>query len=280
MGELHTRGRSLLYKIDSGNSLFTPFGIHQSPADTVRVGPQGYPTVSVGQRCFVLSSASLSRDLCMSVSFLHLVVCPRSVCGTDSVTWAVGCFPLLGGSVLGFLGASTWPGKGFRAIGRALCVMLAKMFSCSGMSFRLSDGARLGFTMLLLLVCQLSGVDAVDCVHCHGNLVGCHGSDDCPSQKVINNIASMASGAIATGAVIVTALLPLKVLKVFTRTVLDTLQSIHAMSGQKGIFDVSGKSEKEVFEAAIAHKVSSDQALLYFQTKLMAVNPADEARFR
>ena len=135
----------------------------------------------------MLSSASLSRDLCMSVSFLHLVVCPRSVCGTDSVTWAVGCFPLLGGSVLGFLGASTWPGKGFRAIGRALCVMLAKMFSCSGMSFRLSDGARLGFTMLLLLVCQLNGVDAVDCVHCHGNLVGCHGSDDCPSQKVINN---------------------------------------------------------------------------------------------
>ena len=214
----------------------------------------------------------------MSVSFLHLVVCPRGFCGTDSVTWAVGCFPLLGGSVLGFLGASTWPGKGFRAIGRALCVMLAKMFSCSGMSFRLSDGARLGFTMLLLLVCQLNGVDAVDCMHCHGNLVGCHGSDDCPSQKVINNnIASMASGAIATGAVIVTALLPLKVLKVFTRTVLDTLQNIHAMSGQKGIFDVSGKSEKEVFEAAIAHKVSSDQALLFFQSKLMAVNPASES---
>ena len=95
----------------------------------VRVGPQGYLTVSVGQRCSVLSSASLSRDLCMSVSFLHLVVCPRSVCGTDSVTWAVGCFPLLGGSVLGFLGASTWTGQGFRAIGRALCAMLANMFS-------------------------------------------------------------------------------------------------------------------------------------------------------
>ena len=97
--------------------------------DSVRVGPQGYPTVSVGQRCFVLSSASLSRDLCMSVSFLHLVVCPRGFCGTDSVTWAVGCFPLLGGSVLGFLGASTWTGQGFRAIGRALCAMLANMFS-------------------------------------------------------------------------------------------------------------------------------------------------------
>ena len=63
--------------LPKGAPLVGPQFLHQSPADTVRVGPQGYPTVSVGQRCFVLSSASLSRDLCMSVSFLHLVVPAR-----------------------------------------------------------------------------------------------------------------------------------------------------------------------------------------------------------
>ena len=123
---------------------------------------------------------------------------------------------------------------------------------------------------LVVLIVAIRPVGAVDCVHCHGNVPGCTGSTTCPLMTgVRDNAAALA--ATATSLVVVSKLLPTKILRALPRTVLDTIKAM--VQATPGAFDFSGKEVAEVFDAVVHGSVSSggtvSQRLFRLLQKLM-----------
>ena len=78
---------------------------------------------------------------------------------------------------------------------------------------------------LLVLLAQVPGVGSV-CVHCHGNVPGCTGTASCP---LMTGVKDNAAALVATtgSLVIVSKLLPMRVLRALPRAVLDTINLRH-----------------------------------------------------
>ena len=105
------------------------------------------------------------------------------------------------------------------------------------------------FVMFLLVLMQgINLVDCVRCLHCKDNIMPDHAPADCPLVVVV--AANVAAVAAATGtAVSVSKLLPIKIMRLFPKTVLDAIKALH--NKPSGTFDYSGKSISEVFDAAM-----------------------------
>ena len=82
----------------------------------------------------------------------------------------------------------------------------------------------------------------------------------------------IASVATATSLVVVSKLLPSKILRALSRTVLDTIKAM--VKATPGSFDFSGKDVAEVFDAVVHGSVSSDEATVWLQRELMAATNA------
>jgi hypothetical protein len=127
--------------------------------------------------------------------------------------------------------------------------------------------------MLLLGLMFIVSVEAV-CPKCHGWIPGCTSADgsDCPGSKDVTANATALTGA---AAIVVSRLLPLKFLRAFPRTVLETLKAVYTSPAGNGqTFDFAGKSVKEVFQALMAGHVTSEEALVNLQGRMLDQDPA------
>ena len=127
-----------------------------------------------------------------------------------------------------------------------------------------------GLVVLLLIVVALPCVDAVACVHCNGFLPECQGSDKCPMHTgVANNAAAMASATAA--AITLVGLLPSRVLRALPRAAIDAIKAVvKVQAARDAQFDFEAAGLKEIFDATIQGRVSTTDALVALQHKLMA----------
>ena len=104
--------------------------------------------------------------------------------------------------------------------------------------------------VFLLLLSDNRMVAAV-CRHCHGGIPGCpgrHDNDDCTAYTgVAANVAALAVGA--TTALSVAKLLPLSMLRVFTRRALDILLTLTRRPPSGTPFDFTGKTPADILRA-------------------------------
>ena len=109
----------------------------------------------------------------------------------------------------------------------------------------------------LLLMIFVPVVQSV-CNVCYGHAEGCGGqANACPwNVQVAQNVAVLAAG---TGAALsLTTLLPTKVLRIFSKTVLDSISALVIRS--VGPYDFNGKTASQVLSAVRLGKVSKDDA--------------------
>ena len=115
---------------------------------------------------------------------------------------------------------------------------------------------------LLLLLLFFPYVACV-CRHCWGTIAGCPGGaadDRCTSLTgVAANVAALAAGA--TTAVSVANLLPVYLLRIFTRRVLDTLTQVARRGSGAIVFDYTGKSPDEILRAVSDRQADADEAI-------------------
>ena len=116
----------------------------------------------------------------------------------------------------------------------------------------------------LLLLSDDRFVAAV-CRHCHGGIPGCPGrddNDDCTAYTgVASNVAALAVGA--TTALSVANLLPLSMLRIFTRRALDILLTLTRRPPSGTPFDFTGKTPAEVLRAVADRAVDTDDAIIH-----------------
>ena len=83
--------------------------------------------------------------------------------------------------------------------------------------------------------------------------------------------ANVAAITAATGAVVsVAKLLPVKIMRLFPKTVLDAIKALH--NRPSGTFDYDGKSITEVFDAAMHGHTSVEEASVWLQGRLMSAS--------
>ena len=100
-----------------------------------------------------------------------------------------------------------------------------------------------------------------------------HAPDVCPLvQGTVDNAAALVA---ATGVVISVAnLLPVKILRMLPRSVLDAIKA--QVQRPTAVFDFHQKSTKDVFQAAVSGHVSVEEALVWLQGKLLSASKSDE----
>ena len=96
-----------------------------------------------------------------------------------------------------------------------------------------------------------------------------HAPADCPLVVVV--AANVVAVAAAAGtAVSVSKLLPIKIMRLFPKTVLDAIKALH--NKPSGTFDYNGKSISEVFDAAMHGHTSVEEASVWLQDRLMTAS--------
>ena len=122
-------------------------------------------------------------------------------------------------------------------------------------------------------------VNAV-CVHCSDNIDGCRGGTECPLITGTAANAAIIAGA-STGLVVLTHLLPLKFLRAFPRSVLDTLSAIASAPKAGQPFEFASKSISAIFTAVVNGHCTAREALVELQKKMLAIpDDADDADAR
>ena len=140
---------------------------------------------------------------------------------------------------------------------------LASLFARSGAA---SDGFMM-FWLVMMLGINFS--ECVRCLHCKDNIGPAHDPDACPFVVLV--AANVAAVAAAGGtAVSVSKLLPLKVMRLFPKTVLDAIKSLH--NRPTGSFEYANKSISQVFDAAMHGHTSVEDASVWLQGKLMSAS--------
>jgi hypothetical protein len=133
----------------------------------------------------------------------------------------------------------------------------------------------LGFIIWwVLLVSFVASVAAVPRCHvCKDNVLPEHDSTACPLRDTVTANAS-AMAAVGTALVVVSDLLPTRVVRALPRTALDALKALVHMP--KGAFDFTGKTIRDVFDAAIHGHVAVEEALVWLHDKLLRASKAED----
>ena len=143
-------------------------------------------------------------------------------------------------------------------------IVLRSFFLIVFLSLR--SGARSGLRMLLCSA-FLPFANAT-CTVCFGAGIGCKGNPaDCPWAKDI--VANVAVIAAASGGLLkVASLLPPRLLRVFTKPVLDTLSMIVARPKAGQPYDLTDKDPTQIQQAVVARYVSKSEALMEFSLRM------------
>ena len=114
--------------------------------------------------------------------------------------------------------------------------------------------------VLLLLFVFIHSVVSVECMHCNNNIGSDHDSGDCPLLKLVaTNAAKLLSGAAAT----VATILPLRLVKFLTKSVLERLAKLGTKLCAEGSFDPNGKSASEIAAAVESGVLGVSEARCY-----------------
>ena len=129
------------------------------------------------------------------------------------------------------------------------------------------------FSVLLLLL-SLSYATAV-CEYCRGNAEGCPGSkDSCPWFLVTGaNLSTIAAGAGA--ALVIDGLLPLRIRRIFTRPILDSLGAMCVAVGTA--FTFAGKTHPQILEALKQGRITKDEASMNELTAISSLPSSTSA---
>jgi hypothetical protein len=120
----------------------------------------------------------------------------------------------------------------------------------------------------------VASVAAVPRCHvCKDNVSPGHDSTACPLLDTVTANAS-AMAAVGTALVVVSDLLPTRVVRALPRTALDALKALVHMP--KGAFDFTGKTIRDVFDAAIHGHVAVEEALVWLHDKLLRASKAED----
>ena len=140
---------------------------------------------------------------------------------------------------------------------------LASLFTRGGAAFD-------GFVMFWLVMLHgINFAECVRCLHCKDNVTPAHDPANCP--LVVMVAANVAAIATATGAVVsVAKLLPVKIVRLFPKTVLDAIKALH--NRPTGTFDYGSKTINEVFDAAMHGHTSVEEASVWLQGRLMSAS--------
>ena len=150
------------------------------------------------------------------------------------------------------------------SLSTGLVAKILAVLSSSLLSTSFSKIAFVGFWVSFIML--LPPVMAVRCLTCKDNIAPGHDTIDCPlATEVAANAGALV--AAATTVISVTKLLPVKFLRVLPRAVLDAIKAL--VHKPAGAFDYSGKTIKEVFEAAIQGYTSVEEAQIWLQNKLL-----------
>ena len=126
-------------------------------------------------------------------------------------------------------------------------------------------------SVVLLLLISLPFATSV-CRSCFGEAAGCtdSGVEHCPwNTGVAANAAALAAGTALT----VASLLPSKILRLFHKSVLETISALELRTTTS--FDCSGKSFPEILEAVRLGRASKDDAIGEISAKAAAFSGAD-----
>ena len=140
---------------------------------------------------------------------------------------------------------------------------LASLLAHSGAAFD-------GFVMFwLVMMLGINFSEGVRCLHCKDNILPGHAPADCPLVVVV--AANVVAVAAAAGtAVSVSKLLPLKIMRLFPKTVLDAIKALH--NKPSGSFDYDSKNISQVFDAAMHGHTSVEEASVWLQDRLMSAS--------
>ena len=122
---------------------------------------------------------------------------------------------------------------------------LASLLAHSGAAFD-------GFVMFWLVMLHgINFAECVRCLHCKDNVTPAHDPGNCPLVVLV--AANVAAITTATGAVVsVAKLLPVKIVRLFPKTVLDAIKALH--NRPTGTFDYEGKTINEVFKSLLGRQ--------------------------
>jgi hypothetical protein len=152
-----------------------------------------------------------------------------------------------------------------------LRALVLRLLFCSCCGSMLS----LCFSLLLLFLLAHPCASVV-CATCAGN--ACDGSDPstCPwSAQVQTNAACLLAGT----AICLTSLLPMKVLRLFPRSVLEAISALSVRT--LVVFDPVGKTITEILDAVKRGRITKDEAITHVAGMgSLLTNAADPAEFR
>ena len=136
---------------------------------------------------------------------------------------------------------------------------LVELFVCCCIGIKLPSLRN--FSMLLLLFLLLPLADAT-CQVCFGGAVGCadQGAAACPwTTGIAANVAAVVA-AVGT-AIKLDSLLPARYLRLFTRSVLQTLAIIAAKPKGGATFSFAGKTYVDIHQAVVGGLISKDEGV-------------------
>ena len=134
-----------------------------------------------------------------------------------------------------------------------------------GPHVREATGDAIVMFWLVVLMC-INVSEGVQCLTCKDNISPEHDTDACPlTTTVATNVAALT--AVAGTMMSVAKLLPIKVVRLFPRAILDALKAI--TQRPVGTFDYNGKTVQQVFQAAVHGHTSTDEALMWMQDQLL-----------
>jgi hypothetical protein len=104
-----------------------------------------------------------------------------------------------------------------------------------------------GWTVVMLILCNLPGVKAVTCTNCYDQIPGCAGGEECPLRT---RVAANAAALLTAGAVLTLKdLLPLKFLRFLTRGFLEAAKVMANRNAPGTAVDWASLSPSEVAKA-------------------------------
>ena len=132
--------------------------------------------------------------------------------------------------------------------------------------------------LLLFFVCSSRAV----CRHCWGTIPGCTGTDsddNCTSLTgVAGNVAALITGS--STALSCAGLLPVYLLRVFTRRVLDTLATLSRRGSGATPYDFTGKAPDVVIRAVSDRVADADDAITHLGIVAATDGTSDALRSR
>ena len=166
----------------------------------------------------------------------------------------------------------------------ALCTLscVISLFCCIGIQSRRRVKPLLDMLWLYFLLFMLPGADCA-CQSCFGDAPDCPGTTaNCPWVKdVANNVIAVT--AAAGGVITLEKILPNKFVRLFTRPVLKTLSLVVGKPKAGTMFDCTGKSGNDIYNAVKGGYITIEEAVSDLMGKVTteeALTTPDEAKIK